>query len=219
MKRKHEQSVVDGFFSHFQRKAEGRRRQLVRCSMDGQDAIYGGDYIFTDNSRFVLVEFKYEERDLVSERNKQRRLQLCGRLDLEEDRRRQSLICHYVGWSTIRSGVRRVNFNKYYPEICNINVFGHDSHLREAAPDLASRSDADALIDAFLDQQVGGSYYTFKIYTAWLYSIVSEGDGEMELMLDNPDSEQLQLMDFKSLQDLKIWLEHHKPSPKAGRRW
>jgi len=219
LKRKHEQSVIDGFFNHFQRKANVHQRQLVRCSMDGQDSIYGGDYLFTDNSRFVLAEFKYQEGDLVSESEKPRRLKLCRNLDIEEDRRRQSLICHYVGWSSIRQSTRHVVFNQYYPEVCNINIFGSGSNLKESEADLTSRSDANTLIDAFLSQKVGGNYYTFKKYTEWLYSIVHEEEGEMELMLDNPDSQQLQLIDFNSLQDLKLWLEHHQPGRKLGLGW
>jgi len=214
LNKRHEQSVIDGFFTHFQRAAAYAQRNLVRCSMDGQDAIYGADYLFTDNSRFVLAEFKYEERNLVSEGEKPRRLKLCALLDDDESRRNQSMYCHYVAWSNARHGKRLVEFNQYYPEICNTTIFG-ESDLAQLKPNRQSRKGADALIKDFLSQSVGANYYTFKKYTEWLYAIEADGEGTMELMLDNPDSQQLELIDFKSLQGLKLWLERHKPTPKV----
>lgn len=205
--------MIDGFFTHFQRVAVSSKRNLVRCSMDGQDAIYGADYLFTDNSRFVLAEFKYEESNLVSEGEKPRRLKLCSLLDDDESRRNQSMICHYVAWSKVRHGKRLIEFNQYYPEICNRGIFG-DVDLAQLEANTLLRKGANALIDEFLRQSVGANYYTFKKYTEWLYAIEADEEGAMELMLDNPDSQQLELIDFNSLQDLKLWLERHKPRRK-----
>jgi hypothetical protein len=213
LNKRHEQSVIDGFFNYFQRVAASSQRKLVRCSMDGQDAIYGADYVFTDNSRFVLAEFKYEERNLVSEGEKPRRLKLCSLLDGDEMRRKQSMLCHYIAWSTARHSKRLVDFNRYYPEICNKAIFGDGADLLEMEADKHSRKQADALIGEFLSQNIGATYYTFKKYTEWLYAIEADGEGTMELMLDNPDSQQLELIDFRSLQDMKLWLDRHKPSP------
>jgi hypothetical protein len=70
MRKKHEQSVIDSFSNFFLTKGQSRGKTTNRLSLDGQDSILGADYIFTENSNFALVEFKYEDRDLKSEGDK-----------------------------------------------------------------------------------------------------------------------------------------------------
>lgn len=79
MQKKHEQSIIDGFFNTFFKIAKNNNKHLIRCSMDGQDSILGGDYIFTNNTKFVLTEFKFERSNLSSENKKPKRLNLCQR--------------------------------------------------------------------------------------------------------------------------------------------
>ena len=209
MRKKHEQSVIDGVYNAFHRVAHTRNRELVRCSMDGQDAIYGGDYIFTDSSRFLLVEFKYEESDLCSEKKKDKRRTLCLRLDHEEVYRKLSLKCHYVAWSTKRH-TRTVLFNRYYPQICNQRVFGPTSGLSSKEPELAHRKEADDIFEGFLDQKEGSTYYEFRKYTDWLSSLTGAGGvTDMELIMDDPKSNQLKFLEFPSIESFKLWMEYY----------
>jgi len=207
VKKKHEQSIIDAFFNHFKRIAKKRyNRQVTHCSMDGQDSSLGADYLFTDNTRFILAEFKYREQDLSSEKRKPRMLRMCLLLDKDTTRKKQSLCCHYISWSALP----KINFNQYYLEICNKNIFGNDD-LKNECPDKSTRKSADQVIDAFLTQKIGAEYDLFKKYTEWLLKIDDNGESGVEIILDNPDSQELQLLDFKSIQSLKKWLDSNSP--------
>lgn len=96
MKRRHEQAVIDTFSRFMERKALDLGRLVTRCALDGQDSIFGADYIFTNHTNFLMVEFKYEKSDIKHEGHKRRRLMLCQTLDVEDDWRDFSLQCHYV---------------------------------------------------------------------------------------------------------------------------
>ncbi len=99
MKKKHEKSIIDAFSSHFLKKGKSLGKNTNRFSLDGQDAILGADYIFTESTKFALVEFKYEEPDLMTEGGKELRHTLCLKLEIEKIRQNQSLQCHYIAWS------------------------------------------------------------------------------------------------------------------------
>lgn len=212
MNRKHEQSVADSFSNHFMRFAGQQGKQINRCSLDGQDAILGADYIFTDASNFSLIEFKYEEGDIRAEGRKPLRSQLCLRLDHEKSRRLQSLKCHYIAWSHKRRN-RTVELNQYYPEVCNKVIFPDEHYplLMHDEPQVQSRISADAMFTGFLNGNIGSNYFTFKQYTNWLMSLGGHEESTIEVMLDNPDSDQLDIIDFPSLELMKNWLDHNKP--------
>lgn len=217
MDKKHEQSIIDGFFDHFKDIAEHNGEKLTRCSSDGQDSLLGGDYIFTNNTMFVLAEFKYEEEDIKSERKKSRRLNLCIKLDEEQRRLNQSLKCHYIGWST-RSNGRTVEFNKYYYEVCNTTVFDQSKALKQTTPNYRERKNADRLINNFLKGEIGATYKVFEIYINWLLSLEEGGADSIELISRNPNSKTMKMIDFKSIHDLKVWLDYNKPkiAPRSG---
>lgn len=206
MKRKHEQSIVDGAFNIFNKIAKNKHRRLIRCSMDGQDSIYGADYFFTNNSKFILTEFKYEESDLISENNKPRRKKLCENLDKERLYRTISEKCHYIAWSE-KKHTRKVLLNQYYQEICNQSVF-IDSPLIKKIPNKEKRLLAEIMFDDFLNDKIGADYFSFKKYTTWLYFLdKGERKDRMELIVDNPDKDQLELIDFKSISSFKQWMD------------
>ncbi|MGC5425841.1 hypothetical protein L7P61_06225 [Aeromonas veronii bv. sobria] len=212
MDKKHEQSIIDGFFDHFKKIAEENGERLTRCSSDGQDSLLGGDYIFTNNTMFVLAEFKYEEEDIKSEKKKDRRLNLCMSLDEDLRRLQQSLQCHYIGWSTNSNG-RTVEFNKYYYEVCNTTVFGRSTLLQQATPNYRGRKKADRLINDFLNGSIGASYKVFEVYIDWLLSLEEGGSDSVELISRDPNSKKMKMIDFKSVYDLKVWLDYNKPKP------
>jgi hypothetical protein len=212
MNRKHEQSIADSFSNHFKRFAGQQGKQINRCSLDGQDAILGADYIFTDTSNFALIEFKYEQRDIRAEGRKPLRSQLCVRLDQEQNRMLQSLKCHYIAWSRKKHN-RTVELNQYYPEVCNNAIFSDEQYPRliHDEPQVLSRISSDAVFKRFLNGDIGSNYYTFKQYTNWLMSLGGHEGSTIEVMLDNPNSDQLDIIDFPSLELMKNWLDHNKP--------
>jgi hypothetical protein len=214
MNRKHEQSVADAFSNHFSKIAMEQGKTLNRCSLDGQDAILGADYIFTNTTKFALIEFKFEEQDIKAESKKPLRAKLCTFLDSEISRRSQSLQCHYIAWSKKRQK-RTMHFNNYYPEVCNNQIFNPvKTPLTNQERGISSRVNANEVIKSFLSGEIGSNYYAFKQYTNWLMALGGHEGSTVEVMLDNPDSEQLEILDFTSLDLMKSWLDHNQPTRK-----
>ena len=223
MKRKHEQSVIDSFSRYMERSASDSGRQVTRCSLDGQDTVLGADYIFTNHTKILMVEFKYEKSDIEHEANKPRRLKLCRILEAEDIWRQLSLQCHYVAWSEVLEiGLvkrRGVNFNAYYAEVCNQDIFGKSSGLVRERAHHGLMLKAQHLVKDFLSGDLGTDFVTFERYTDWLMSLEGNGETGIELIVDHPDREELLLMEFSSVGDLKTWLdspnyESPKPTPK-----
>jgi len=214
MKKKHEQSIIDAFSNYFLKKGKELGRQTYRLSVDGQDSLLGADYIFTSNSRFALIEFKYESIDIITEGKKELREKMCQLLDHNTLRRTQSLECHYIAWSEIIEK-RKIHLNKYYPEVCNSKIFPN-ANLTTPLPNESYRLHSERLIDQFLKGEIGSNYEEFSQYTKWLLKIAgSEADG-IEVMLDNPDSDQLDILDFKNLDLLNEWLISNRPEFKPS---
>ncbi|WP_157958992.1 hypothetical protein [Salinicola endophyticus] len=211
LRKNHEQSIIDGFFDHFKNIADQHGENLTRCSSDGQDKLLGGDYIFTNHTRFVLAEFKYEEKDIKSEKKKTGRLNLCKNLDRHERRLQQSISCHFIGWST-RQHDRSVEFNKYYHEVCNTFIFPQTKALRQKAPNYNERRKADMLIKDFLDGNIGATYKAFELYIEWLLKLEGGGTNSVELLTRDPTSKSMRMIDFNSVKELKIWLDYIRPS-------
>ncbi|WP_202368152.1 hypothetical protein [Pseudomonas sp. MWU318] len=227
LKKNHEQSFIDGFSNYLSRKAQESGRQVTRCSLDGQDTVYGADYIFTNHTNFLMVEFKYDKSDVKLEGKKPRRLTLCRILDDEDGWRQLSSQCHYVAWSEFLEidnvGGRRPRFNAYYDEVCNRAVFGEDSGLIKQSPYEESRLKAGLLVRDFLSGELGTDFQSFEVYTNWLMSLEDSGDTGIELIVDHPDEDELLLMEFTSVRELKTWLdltafEPPKPTPKPKPR-
>ncbi|WP_432380614.1 hypothetical protein [Duganella sp. P38] len=215
IRKKHEQSIIDGFSNRFKVNALARGRSVTKCSLDGQDVELGSDYLFTDSSRFMLVEFKFEVDGLKTEGTKHRRKKMCLKLDADSEIRARSLRCHYIAW-TVKNGARTMSFNQYYPEICNKDIFGPDVNLLKNSANKTSRLSADSIMNDFLDQSLGDNFYSFKSYVQWL-KMIEEDNDPIELLLDNPDSHQLEFLEFNSLVDLKTWLERQNFKPKPPR--
>jgi hypothetical protein len=215
MRKKHEQSVIDAFSNYFLKKGQSLGKNTNRFSLDGQDSILGADYILTESTNFALLEFKYEDRDLKAEGDKELRKTLCLMLDSETIRRNQSLQCHFIAWSEKRLEKRSIFFNKYYPEICN-NVIFPRSGLRNSNPDTSSRGSADNLIEQFFEGSIGSSFGVFNRYVNWLLRIGGKEGANVEVMLDNPDSNKFEILEFNSLDLLNNWLIQNGPQPESS---
>lgn len=214
MKRKKEQSVIDGFFNFLRRRVEKKERQFVKCSMDGMDTVLGADYIFSDNTTFLLTEFKFDKSDLIKEAEKPRRLNLCRKLDIDILKLQQSLRCHYIAWSeVIPENRRRIYFNPYQPEICNRTIFGTDSGLKNMLANHKNKKPASEIIDCFIAHEIGASFDLFDSYVTWLISLEGEDGSAVEILIDDPESDECDLQGFDSLKELKLWLDKHTPKP------
>ena len=212
MKRRKEQSAIDGFFKHFHAAAAKKDRNAVNCSMDGMDTILGADYIFTDNVSFALTEFKYDETDLKSEAEKHRRETLCLALDSDVAKANLANRCHYISWTKrIKEGRRVIYFNKYKHQICNREIFGKESNLKDQVP-TKKPIPAKKFIESFLDHEVGTTYELFNFYVEWLLDMEGDDSG-VEILIDDPTDENCGLIEFESLSELKGWLNKYIPIP------
>ena len=65
MKRQHEQSIIDAFKKIFDLKCSQLGEDVyLSASLDGQDNHLGADYLFSLDTKFILIEFKYEKGDI-----------------------------------------------------------------------------------------------------------------------------------------------------------
>ena len=212
MRRSKEQSLIDGFFNHLRKYVESEHRQFVKCSMDGFDTVLGADYIFSDNVRFLMTEFKYDEKDLKKESTKPRRLTLCKKLDEDVLKAQQSLRCHYIAWSkALPENKRRLYFNQYKPQICNQDIWGSQSELKNKEPKENLKRTSKDIIMSFVNNYLGVSFEEFDHYISWLLSLNGDDDSGVEILIDDPDSDELDFQGFDSLQQLKDWLDLHAP--------
>lgn len=214
LRRKHEQSIIDGFFDQFKNFAEQNGRKLFRCSLDGQDTLTGADYLFTQTTWFALVEFKYEESDIAAEKTKPLRLELCQALDNVANRLRQHNSCHFIAWSS--NSPRTVLLNIYRNEVCHQQLWGADSQLQLPQPDTAKRILADDFMVDFFQQKnnAGASFDEFNYYLKWLLQISGgngneDGDGELELLLCDSVDNRCVFHEFSSVRALKNWFDTH----------
>lgn len=71
---------------------------------------------------------------------------------------------------------------------------------------------AELLIRHFLNGTVGAHFNIFKQYIDWLLVLGETGDGGIELLVDNPDSDRLEMLEFSDLNMLNDWLIKNDPS-------
>ena len=183
--------------------------------MDGMDTLLGADYIFSDNIRFLMTEFKYDKNNLKKEADKPRRLKLCKYLDSDAYRAIDSIHCHYIAWSiSLPENKKRLYFNQYKPQICNQEIFGAESNLENLMVDNSCMRTSKRMISEFINHEVGVSFKQFDDYVSWLLSIDDSGASGVEILIDDPDNDECDFLVFESLPKLKVWLDRYSPQPK-----
>jgi hypothetical protein len=217
LKRKHEQSVIDSFFRHLSKVANQIGKKFVYCSLDGQDRFMGADYLLTDATKFTVTEFKYDESDIASEKNKPLPHEMCARLENEDNRQIEHKSCHFIAWSS--GEIRRtVHFNQYSNEVCNRKVLGLLCGLNTGDPITGERINADVFIKQFLSGEIGLPFESFQSYITWLINNPDNDDGDgpqefIELLLLDESRDDFVLIAFFSLLELKKWLDNNHPEP------
>ena len=218
LKRKHEQSVIDLFLRYLNKASEQQGKKILSFSLDGQDHLVGADYLLTETTKFTVIEFKYDESDISSERNKPIRLVMCSRLEKENDRLIEHMHCHFIAWSSGFLWGRTVYFNNYSNEVCNRKVLGPLCGLISGSPIVEERTNADEFIEEFLSGDIGLRFECFHSYITWLINNPDDDDGDgphefIELLLLDEDRDNFSMVTFHSLLELKEWLDNHHPEP------
>jgi hypothetical protein len=178
-----EQAVADIFNDHMRYHCNGVGTKFQRFSLGGQDRDTGADYLISNSSDFALIEFKHSEAELVSERNKSRREQLCLLLSQNKKMRDIHDKCHFIAWRDSVSGVLRCA--PYRTEICNQLVFPNCASLRRQRPLKSRRIAAETYCDQFVSPppERHAAKGEFEAYLAWLMQDASGSDREtVELM-------------------------------------
>lgn len=216
----HEQSFADIFNAFMRLRAWEYGCRFHSFSLDGQDRDMGADYVLTDSDRFAIVEFKYSQSDLISEKYKQRRLTLCQQLLHRDDMRALHDRCHFISWAEGRS--RAVKTNIYRNEICTQLVFGGACGLPALNPTSATRASAGVFAQDFFGRNGAKSLSLteFESYIAWVLKDTSTSTtSTIELVAHNPTSNDLALVRLNSIADAQKWVQAHVSPPPPRNRY
>lgn len=212
----HEQSSADIFRDFIKEQALMKGCRFHAFSLDGQDRDAGADYVLSDSDRFAIIEFKYSEKNLISEKHKPRRLTLCQKLLNRQDMTDYHDQCHFITWSELGSGLIKTNI--YRKEICNISIFGESCGLTKTSPNQVS---ANTFADDFFGSQglCSLSLHEFETYLGWVLTETSASTkSTVELLARNPNTNELSVKRLNSIAEAKTWVKDHIPKPPKPRR-
>ncbi|WP_129557135.1 hypothetical protein [Azospirillum baldaniorum] len=200
----HEPSVAEAFTALFKKEAAATNNKVASYALGGQDRDAGADYLYHDNMRFSIVEFKYNEGNILRESEKPRRLKLCHKLALPENKEMREMHdkCHFIAWKESWTMKRLINI--YRNEVCNTSIFGDSCGLSDAEPYKGSRTKDGAFIRNFL--QLTKDYtldvHEFSSYMEWVLKCTSDSStGDLILMTFDEDTEDFDLLKYSSIKD------------------
>ena len=214
----HEQSSADIFRDFIKEQALVKGCRFHAFSLDGQDRDAGADYVLSDSDRFAIIEFKYAEQNLISEKYKTRRLTLCQELLNRQDMTDYHDKCHFITWSESDSGLIKTNI--YRKEICNKSIFGESCGLVNPLPSQASQVSANAFADDFFGSQGlrSLSLHEFETYLAWVLTETSASTkSTVELLARNPNTNELSVKRLNSIAEAQEWVKDNIPPPPRPR--
>lgn len=211
---KHEQELANIFRTYMVSQSIDKGYKFHTFSLGGQDRDAGADYLLTDSDRFTLIEFKYSDKDLISENKKTRRLTLCQKLPTRPDMESLHDKCHFITYSDSVNGFIQTNI--YRKQICNTSIFGKNSGLKNQHPDISTRCDADSFSNGFFNNQSTNSLSLdeFETYLSWLLTEASGSDKTtLELLVKNPDSKELGIKRLGSIREAQQWVQDNSFKP------
>jgi hypothetical protein len=214
---RHEQSCADAFNAFMRDNAPTYNCRFHSFSLDGQDRDAGADYVLTDADRFAIVEFKYTQDALVSERHKPKRLNLCQHLLNRNDMRVLHDKCHFISWA--EAPLLTVMINIYRHEICTQAVFGHSCGLSAQVPTVTTRTQTGSFAQGFFSSNSSRSLSLadFEVYIAWVLTKTSTSTkSTLELIAYNPQSYNLALVRLTSIAEAQTWVQEHFTPPTQG---
>lgn len=214
LSRKHESSVMAIFMERLKKVAVAERKRFIGGSLDGQDACLGADCLMSEGSHFVMIEFKFEEPNIRSEKTKDRRLMMCKALIEDCTRLDCHKACHLIAWS-VSDAARAIILNSYANEVCNAQIWGAQQGL-PCTPETDPRQYDDVFVKAFFRGEVGLEFAAFKAYVEWLSGLDGSESGDIELLIENPDEDTFGALQFASLSELKQWMDANPPKSKPN---
>lgn len=211
MKRQHEQSIIDAFKEIFYLKCNQLGEAVyLSASLDGQDNHLGADYLFSLDTKFILIEFKYEKGDIKDEKNKLLRKCLCESFDLEKeyidkDKFNKHIQCHFISWSDKYNNDRKIFIGNYAEFVC-LPVFGIVTPCKKNVQE----KEASIFIEDFIlsKQKIGLTFNDFNLYIEWLLETCSSLDSDnrsIELIISNPNNPTI-LSEFNNLHELNNFI-------------
>ena len=171
MGRQHEQSLIDGFLEWLRKIALKRNKKCITPSLDGQDREVCADYLITDSMVFILVEFKYQERNIATEKTKSLSKILCKELLKNVEMKKIHQLCHFIAWG---KGFREkiiVLFNTYFNEVCNKKIFENCFYNLPPQPLINERFNQNRFADCLFLSKFGVRYEKFQKYVDWLLQL------------------------------------------------
>jgi hypothetical protein len=217
----HEQSLADMFRDFMKEQSFEAGCRFHAFSLDGQDRDAGADYVLTDSDRFAIVEFKYTQKNLISEKYKPRRLKLCQKLLERKDMTKHHDRCHFISWSD--SVTCCVKTNIYRKEVCNVATFGCNCGLSDVNPIHSDLSSARAFAKGFFSNQGSHSLSLdeFETYLAWVLTETSAStNSTLELLARNQNTQELAIIRLNSISEAQKWVRDHiqPPPPRKNMR-
>jgi len=214
-------SLIDGFLKWLCNIASEKRKKCIAASLDGQDRDVCADYLVTNSMVFVLIEFKYQEKDIATERLKSLPEELCRKLLEAEEMKKIHQLCHFIAWSIDFNRKMRILFNTFFNEVCNKKALNSSSSDLQQMPLTTERFCESRFADNFFSNKLGVRYEEFERYIDWLLELKSDdrsggNDKSLEFLLLAGDSDNFILEGFQSLQELKNWLVENDPKNKIN---
>lgn len=212
MNKKHEQSYADIFNLKLQKKLGPDKFHAF--SVDGQDRDAACDYVITASDRFAIIEFKWQETDLPSEADKERRLGLCEELETNAEMTLLHDKCHFISWSDSDSGKSQTNI--YRKEICTQGIFGTNCSLSSIEAATESRVGIGKFARKFFEKGTWSlTLPDFETYLAWVMTETSKSNSStVELLAYRETSNDVFTFRLKSLSEVKAWVKTYKVGPK-----
>lgn len=207
----HEKSVENIFRENFAAAARSLNHTFIAASLDGQDRLAGADYLFSSQSKYAIVEFKYREDNLPSEIKKEKRHLLCQGLHFDPYAHSLHDKCHFAAWSNNTAEIY-IETNIYFNEVCNKQFWG-DRFPYIDSPAPQRRLTENQFIDNFLAGCEGADFNQFEEYLKWLLQLGDDSNtnGYLELLISNPFNQRAAGLPFTSVRSMHTWIEVNKP--------
>lgn len=204
MTKKHEQFIADKFFEYFGALRSGISTPPNKMALDGQDAILGADYLINNATKFSLIEFKFEEKDIKTENKKPLRKKLCEALNNNKNLLSLHEKCHYISFFN----EKMIFLNVYAYEVCCKAVFTSNiCHVKPSLNVPIERMNYIQFTDDFAKatSKIGLCARHFQLYIDKLCNIAGTDPTSIELVAMAPNGNNMALVKFNSIAALHLW--------------
>jgi hypothetical protein len=217
--RQMESAAIEQFSKWFTAQAVPHKMNLLHLPLSGQDEDVGADSLFTDATRFTLVEFKYSAAQLADETDKEKRKTLCQELaQVKGQPKAWHKQCHFICWTEgdkvaalNGSAALKTKLNVYSNQICHAGVFPDCGNLAKAAVTSTTMS-AEKFSREYFQGKHSLEWNDFDQYLKWLLKIAGSAATSLQVIVHEP-GRTLKLYHCSSLEALRKWVKRRKPKP------